>query len=45
MTESNNKGGFKGTSLIPFDPKAIILKLDIKLRILIPSPPPLTTDP
>ena len=27
----NIKSGFRGTSLVPFDPKVVILRLDIKL--------------
>ena len=40
MTESNNKGGFRGSGLVPFDPEAVISKLDVKLRtpILTGSP-------
>jgi hypothetical protein len=46
IIESNNKGGFRGIGLVPFDPKAIISKLDIKLRTLIPTgPPSAATDP
>jgi hypothetical protein len=45
IIESNNKGGFRGVSLVPFDPEAIISKLDIKLRTLTPtSPPSVATD-
>ena len=32
MTKSNNKGGFRGSGLVPFDPEAVISKLDVKLR-------------
>jgi hypothetical protein len=32
MTKSNVLGGFRGTSLVLFDPQAVISKLDIKLR-------------
>jgi hypothetical protein len=31
MTPENVQAGFKGTGLVPFDPEAIISKLDIKL--------------
>jgi hypothetical protein len=32
MTAKNIKTGFYGTGLVPFDPQAVISKLDIKLR-------------
>jgi hypothetical protein len=37
MIESNIKGGFRGAGLVPFDPQAVISKLDVKLRT--PTPP------
>jgi hypothetical protein len=40
MTESNIKGGFRGAGLVPFDPQAVISKLDIKLRTPTPPNPP-----
>jgi hypothetical protein len=40
MTESNSKGGFRGTGLVPFDPEAVISKLDVKLRTPTPTGPP-----
>jgi hypothetical protein len=40
MIESNNKGGFRGIGLVPFDPEAVISKLDIKLRTVILTGPP-----
>jgi hypothetical protein len=46
MIESNNKGGFRGIGLVPFDPEAMISKLDIKLRTpTLTSPPSVATDP
>ena len=46
MTESNNKGGFRGAGLVPFDPEAVVSKLDIKLRTRTPTgPPSVTADP
>ena len=46
MTESNNKGGFRGAGLVPFDPEAVISKLDVKLRTPTPTgPPSAATDP
>lgn len=32
LTEQNIKGGFRGAGLVPFDPDAVISKLDVKLR-------------
>jgi hypothetical protein len=40
MTESNNKGGFRGAGLVPFDPEVVISKLDVKLRTPTPTGPP-----
>jgi hypothetical protein len=40
MTESNNKGGFRGAGLVPFDPEAVISKLDVKLRTPTPTGSP-----
>jgi hypothetical protein len=37
MTESNSKGGFRGAGLVPFDPEAVISKLDVKLRTPTPT--------
>jgi hypothetical protein len=46
ITESNVKGGFRGAGLIPFDPEAVISRLDVKLRTPTPtSPPSETADP
>jgi hypothetical protein len=39
FTESNIQGGFRGAGLVPFDPEAVISKLDVRLRT--PSLPPL----
>ena len=33
---------FRGTKLVPYDLEAVLSKLDIKLRILIPTNPPST---
>ncbi|APA09832.1 hypothetical protein SS1G_05945 [Sclerotinia sclerotiorum 1980 UF-70] len=38
INSQNMKAGFRGTGLIPFDPQAILSKLDI--RIHTPTPPP-----
>jgi hypothetical protein len=45
ITERNNKGGFRGAGIVPFNPKTVISKLDVRLRTPTPSPPSLTTDP
>jgi hypothetical protein len=37
ITKSNILGGFQGASLVPFDPEAVISKLDVRLRT--PTPP------
>jgi hypothetical protein len=37
ITKKNIKGGFKGASLIPFDPESVVLKLDVQLRTLTPA--------
>ena len=42
MTIQNAKAGFRGAGLIPFDPQAVISKLDIKLRTPSPPSPPST---
>jgi hypothetical protein len=46
MTKENIAGGFQGAGLVPFDPQAVISKLDVKLRTPTPTGPPDTnTDP
>jgi hypothetical protein len=49
MTTNNAKAGIRGAGLIPFDPQAVISKLDIKLRTPTPTRSPplkcLTTQP
>ena len=42
MTPNNLQAGFRGAGLIPFDPQAVISKLDVKLRTPTPTgrPPP-----
>jgi hypothetical protein len=37
FTESNIRGGFRGTGLAPFNPENVISKLDVQLRT--PTPP------
>ena len=38
ITESNIQGGFRSAGLVPFDPEAVISKLEVRLRT-----PPLPT--
>jgi hypothetical protein len=46
ITTQNAKAGFRGAGLVPFDPQAVLSKLDVKLRTPTPSRPPSTaTDP
>jgi len=40
ITVLNGKAGFRGAGLIPFDPQAVISKLDVKLRTPTPTRPP-----
>ena len=40
MTKENIAGGFRGARLIPFDPQAVISKLDVKLRTPTPAHTP-----
>lgn len=37
VTKNNILGGFRGASLVPFDPEAVISKLEVRLRT--PTPP------
>jgi hypothetical protein len=39
MTAQNAQAGFRGAGLVPFDPQAVISKLDVKLRTPTPSRP------
>jgi DDE superfamily endonuclease len=41
--QSNIQGGFRGAGLVPFDPEAVISKLDIQLQT--PTPPPIEDAP
>jgi hypothetical protein len=41
MTAENIRAGFRGTGLVPYDPQAVLSKLDIKLRTPTPTGPPL----
>jgi hypothetical protein len=46
MTKANIQGGFRGAGLVPFDPQAVISKLDVKLRTPTPTgPPSIIADP
>jgi hypothetical protein len=40
MTVQNAQAGFRGAGLAPFDPQAVISKLDVKLRTPTPTRPP-----
>ena len=40
ITVLNGKAGFRGAGLIPFDPQAVISKLDVKLWTPMPTRPP-----
>jgi hypothetical protein len=40
ITVHNAQAGFRGAGLIPFDPQAVISKLDVKLRTPTPTGPP-----
>ena len=40
MTKENIASGFRGAGLVPFDPQAVISKLDFKLRTPTPTTPP-----
>jgi hypothetical protein len=42
ITAENAQAGFRGTSLVLFDPQVVLLILDVKLRTLIPSRPFIT---
>lgn len=45
MTAQNAKAGFRGAGLVPFDPQAVLSKLDVRLRTPTPTrPPPTDTD-
>ncbi|KFY19868.1 hypothetical protein V493_07812, partial [Pseudogymnoascus sp. VKM F-4281 (FW-2241)] len=39
MTAQNCQAGFRGAGLVPFDPQAVLSKLDVKLRTPTPSSP------
>jgi DDE superfamily endonuclease/helix-turn-helix, Psq domain len=39
MTVENCQAGFRGAGLVPFDPQAVLSKLDVKLRTPTPSRP------
>lgn len=46
ITVQNAQAGFRGACLVPFDPEAVISKLDVKLRTPMPTgPPSADTDP
>lgn len=37
ISKANIQGGFRGAGLVPFDPQAVIFKLDVKLQTPIPT--------
>jgi len=41
ITPDNIKAGFRGSGLVPYNPQAVLSKLDIKLRTPTPTGPPL----
>jgi len=41
MTPDNIMAGFRGAGLVPYDPQAVLSKLDIRLRTPTPTSPPL----
>ena len=43
ITTNNILGGFRGAGLAPFDPEAVISKLNVRLRT--PPPPPVNNEP
>jgi hypothetical protein len=45
FTKANMEAGFRGTGLVPFNPDAVISKLDVNVRTTTPtSPPPISPD-
>jgi hypothetical protein len=40
ITSKNIKAGFRGAGLVPYDPQAVLSKLDVKLRTPTPTGPP-----
>jgi len=44
MTKENIKAGFSGAGLFPYNPQAVLSKLDVKLHTPTPTGPP-PTDP
>jgi hypothetical protein len=39
ITAKNAQAGFRGAGLVPFDPQAVLSKLDVRLRTPTASPP------
>ena len=37
--ESNIRGSFRGAGLVPYDPEAVLLKLNVRLRTPLPAAP------
>jgi hypothetical protein len=44
ITAKNAQAGFRGASLVPFDPQAVLSKLDVRLRTPTASPPTANTN-
>ena len=42
ITAQNAQAGFRGAGLVPFDPQAVLSKLDVRLRTLTPPRAPST---
>lgn len=45
MTEKNIQGGFAGAGLVPYNPEAVLSKLDVRLRTPTPTEVSTTTEP
>jgi hypothetical protein len=45
MTCENVKAGFRGAGLVPYDPEAVLSKVDVKLRTPTPTGPPAEGSP
>jgi hypothetical protein len=45
ITTQNAQAGFRGAGLVPFNPQAVISKLDVRLRTPTPTRPSADTDP
>src|SRR4051794_32409664 len=45
ITSDNVKAGFRGSGLVPYDPQAVLSRLDVKLRTPTPTGPPPEASP